>query len=82
MNNENLKEKIELNFYNDDPNDLALLELLNKCAFKRGREFFIKDILIKHFSNNFKDEYIQKRDSYTKVISNRKKLKKNLFSIL
>lgn len=78
MEDKDLK-KIELNFYNDDPNDLALLKLINKYNFKRGREFVIKNILKEYFLENYKEEYIQKRDSYKKIISNRKRLKKHLF---
>ncbi|SMC19435.1 hypothetical protein SAMN02745134_00830 [Clostridium acidisoli DSM 12555] len=49
MNKLYLKDKIELKFFEDDKLDLTLLELINKNSFKRGRQYFIKDILKKYF---------------------------------
>jgi hypothetical protein len=75
----NLKEILELKFYEDDELDLTLLELINKDSFKRGREFFIKEILRKYFIELDKDNFNKIKEKYKKNIDTQKLFSKSIF---
>lgn len=82
MTESNLKETIELKFYKDDELDLTLLDLLNRDTFKRGREYFIKDLLKKHFieidQENFTNIKKKHKDGAIKIRKMNEFFKKSL----
>jgi hypothetical protein len=79
MSELNLKELIELKFYEDDELDLTLLELINKNSFKRGKQYFIKDILKKYFIELDKESFNKIKKSHSNNIDTSKFLDKNFF---
>ncbi|WP_076236673.1 hypothetical protein [Clostridium botulinum] len=56
-NDKKLKEKIELNFHKDDVLELIILKMMDDSTFKRNREYFIKDVLLKYFKENSNKEF-------------------------
>jgi hypothetical protein len=70
-----IMDKIELAFHDDDFLELSLINMLNKNSFKRSREYFIKDILVKYFEENCKEDFENIKNKYKEKIHSEKKTK-------
>lgn len=69
-----LKNKIEIKFYEDDELDLTLLDLINKSSFKRGKEYFIKDILKKYFIELDEENFNKIKENKKRYTANKRNL--------
>lgn len=73
-NDKELKEKIELKFHKDDVLELIILKMMDDSTFKRNREYFIKDVLLKYFKENSSKEFNEAAKSVKGKLESERKI--------